>query len=60
MKKRKENKNDKLILLGVIFLVVAFLSWIIGGYTYQSGKLVEIGMYRAGLYDLLAVPLNRM
>jgi uncharacterized ion transporter superfamily protein YfcC len=55
MKKRKENKNDKLILLGVIFLVVAFLSWIIGGYTYQSGKLVEIGMYRAGLYDLLAV-----
>lgn len=55
MRKRKENKNDKLILFGACLLIVAFLSWIISASTYQSGQLVDIGMYRAGLYDIIAV-----
>ena len=55
MKRKKDNKNDKLIVFMVCFFAFAFLSWIISGSTYQSGKLVDVGMYRAGLYDLVAV-----
>lgn len=58
MKRKKENKNDKIILFMICFFVFAFLSWIISGSTYQSGQLVDIGMYRAGLYDLVAVIIS--
>ena len=58
MKRKKDNKNDKLIVFIICFLVFAFLSWIISGSTYQSGKLVDVGMYRAGLYDLVAVIIS--
>lgn len=55
MKNRKEKKNDKLIIFLICFLAFAFLSWIIASSTYQAGVLVDLGMYRAGLYDLVAV-----
>ena len=58
MKRKKDNKNDKLIVFMVCFFAFAFLSWIISGSTYQSGKLVDVGMYRAGLYDLVAVIIS--
>ena len=58
MKNRKEKKNDKLIIFIICFLAFALLSWIIGASTYQGGKLAEIGMYRAGLYDLIAIIIS--
>ena len=58
MKNRKEKKNDKLIIFIICFLAFALLSWIIGASTYQGGKLAEIGMYRAGLYDLVAIIIS--
>lgn len=58
MKNRKEKKNDKLIIFIICFLAFALLSWIIGASTYQGGQLSEIGMYRAGLYDLVAVIIS--
>ena len=53
--KRKENKNDKLKIMLICFLVYAAISWLFMGFSYQSGELVSMGWYRAGLFDLVAV-----
>ena len=53
--KRKENKNNNIKILLILFLLFAAISWVFVASTYQSGELVEIGWYRAGLYDLIAV-----
>ena len=55
MKNKKEKNNNNLLIFVMFFLGYALLSWIIGATTYQAGKLVDIGMYRAGLYDLVGV-----
>ena len=53
--KRNDKKNDKIKILLIFLLVYAGLSWVFMGSTYQSGELVKIGWYRAGLFDLVAV-----
>lgn len=53
--KRKENKNNNIKLIFILFLVYAAISWVFVASTYQSGQLVEVGWYRAGFYDLIAV-----
>ncbi len=53
--KRKQNKNDKLKIMAILFIVWAAISWIWVASSYQSGQLNEIGWYRAGLFDLVAV-----
>ena len=55
MMKRNDKKNDKIKILLIFLLVYAGLSWVFMGSTYQSGELVKIGWYRAGLFDLVAV-----
>lgn len=55
MMNRKENKNNNLKILIILFLTYAVVSWFFVSSTYQSGQLVEVGWYRAGLYDLIAV-----
>ena len=55
MMKRKENKNDKIKIMLICFLLYAAISWLFMGYSYQSGELVSMGWYRAGLFDLVAV-----
>lgn len=56
--KKRENKNDKIIIFFVCFLAFAILSWVLGATYYQSGELVNVGWYRAGLYDLVAMLLS--
>ena len=56
--KRKENKNNNIKILFILFLVYAAVSWVFIATNYQSGQLVEIGWYRVGLYDLVAVILS--
>ena len=53
--KRKENKFNNIKLLLILFLLFAVVSWLFIATTYKSGELVEIGWYRAGFYDLIAV-----
>ncbi len=53
--KRKQNKNDKLKIMAILFIVWAAISWVWVASSYQSGQLNEIGWYRAGLFDLVAV-----
>ena len=53
--KRKENKNNNIKILLILFLLFAAISWVFVASTYQSGELVEIGWYRAGFYDLIAI-----
>lgn len=55
MMKRKENKNNNIKILLILFLLFAAISWVFVASTYQSGELVEIGWYRAGFYDLIAI-----
>jgi len=55
MMKRKDKKNNNLKMLFIIFLVYAVVSWFFVASNYQSSQLVEIGWYRVGLYDLIAV-----
>lgn len=55
MMKRKENKNNNIKILFILFLAYAAISWIFVATTYNSGKLVDAGWYRAGLYDLVEI-----
>jgi uncharacterized ion transporter superfamily protein YfcC len=56
--KRKENKNNNIKILFILFLLYAAISWVFVSANYQSGQLVEIGWYRVGLFDLVAVMLS--
>lgn len=48
-------KSDKVVILLVIMAVCAVLSWIIKGGAFDAGEFTDLGMSRAGLYDLLLV-----
>ncbi len=48
-------KSDKVVILLVIMAICAVLSWIIKGGTFDAGQFTDLGMNRAGLYDLLLV-----
>lgn len=55
MKRKNENKNDKIKILVICFLVYVCLSWIFEASTYQSGQFVKLGWFRAGLFDVVSL-----
>ena len=50
-----KKKSDKIVILLVIMAVCAILSWIVKGGSFDAGSFTDLGMSRAGLYDLLLV-----
>ena len=51
-------KRNILKVLGISFLIFAFLSWIVPVGTYQGGKLTTSGISPVGLVDLVNTPIN--
>ena len=51
-------KRNILKVLGISFLIYAFLSWIIPVGTYSGGKLSTSGISPIGLADLINTPIN--
>ncbi len=50
-----KKKNDKVVILLVIFLIYLVMSWIVEGGMYSSGKFTSLGVTPVGIYDLLLV-----
>lgn len=51
-------KRNILKVLGISFLIFAFMSWIIPVGTYSGGKLTTDGISPVGLIDLVNKPVN--
>ena len=51
-------KRNILKVIGISFLIFAFLSWIIPVGTYSGGKLTTSGISPIGLVDLVNTPVN--
>ena len=50
-------KNNILKVLGLSFLVLVVLTWIIPAGSYASGSYEKVGTVPLGLFDLVRVPL---
>ena len=49
----KNKKNDKILIVGGIFLLFALATWFISAGGYTSGEYVSSGLLRVGFFDLL-------
>ncbi len=53
-------KHNLLKALGIVFLIVAFLTWIIPAGTYSSGTFTSGDYSPLGLLDLVRIPLSTL